>query len=188
MDSGLRKKRRGVVPVALWTAIPNALSLTRLALGLTFPWLPAGFRAWAVVLAGLTDAADGASARLLRASSSVGRSLDPVADRVFLLGVVATLVLEGALGLGEAALVGLRDWVMLAGVGWLLVRGNRVDLGRLQPRLLGKSATAAQLLFLLLVLCGQNLLPVFLGTTVLSGLAALDYLWAFARRPAVSGR
>jgi phosphatidylglycerophosphate synthase len=172
----------------LWAGIPNALSLARLALGLGFPWLPADFRAWAVVLAGLTDVADGASARLLGAGSRAGRILDPIADRVFLLGVVATLVFEGSLGITEAVLIGLRDGVMLAGAGWLLTRGDWARFGRLRPRLLGKLTTAAQLLFLLLVICRQRLPLVFLGTAVLSGLAALDYLWAFGRRPAVPGR
>jgi phosphatidylglycerophosphate synthase len=140
------------------------------------------------MIAGLTDAADGASARYLGAVSRAGRILDPAADRVFLLGVLATLVLEGSLRLPEAILISLRDGVMLGGVGWLLIRGEWAGLGRLRPRLLGKMTTAAQLVFLLLVVCGERLPVVFLGTAILSGLAALDYLRAFASPPALPGR
>jgi hypothetical protein len=72
---------------------------------------------------------------------------------------------------------------MLLGAGWLVLRGKWAAFDQLRPRLPGKLTTAAQLLFLLLVLYQQRLLLVFLATAGLSGLAAVDYLWDFLRRP-----
>jgi phosphatidylglycerophosphate synthase len=171
----------------LLPAIPNTLSLVRLGLGISFPWLPPDWRAGALVLAALTDAADGAAARLLHRSTQIGRILDPIADKVFVFIVLVTLVREGSLGVGEGALVGLRDGAVVLGTGWLLLRQRGTALARLRPRLLGKMVTAAQFLFLLLLVCGQRLAFVFVITVVLSGLAALDYLWTFGRRAPTSG-
>jgi phosphatidylglycerophosphate synthase len=182
-------KREGTTPAsAILATIPNGLSLVRLALGLGFPWLPPEWQAGAVLLAGLTDAADGASARLLRADTRAGRVLDPVADRVFFVAVTVTLVVAGGLPAWEAALIGLRDWVMLLGAGWLLFRGEWAALDRLRPRLLGKATTAGQLLYLFLLVCRRHLLWLMLATAIVSGMAALDYLRAFLCRPGRTGR
>jgi phosphatidylglycerophosphate synthase len=179
--------RKWTAAYALLPAIPNALSLARLALGISFPWLPPDWRPAALVAAALSDAADGAAARLLHAGTRVGRILDPVADKVFVLLVVATLVGDGLLGVGESVLIGLRDGVVVLGAGWLLLRQDWVTLTRVRARPLGKMTTAAQFVFLLLLVCRQRLALVLLATAVLSGLAALDYLWTFGHRPTEDG-
>jgi phosphatidylglycerophosphate synthase len=162
----------------LAAAIPNSLSVARILLGITFPWIPAGWRPATVVIAALTDVADGASSRQLQATSAAGRILDPIADKVFVLAVVVTLVVEGSLQLWEAALVGLRDIVVLAGVAWGLMRGDWSGLGRMKPTLWGKFATAAQFLFILQLLMRlqTDLIALFV-TAGISGAAGADYLW-----------
>jgi phosphatidylglycerophosphate synthase len=161
----------------VFALLPNALSLTRLLLGVVFPWLPPSWRLAAVVAAGLTDLLDGAFSRLLHAQSRVGRLLDPVADKVFLAGVVLTLLVEGTLGLGEAVLLGLRDLAVLFLAVAVLSAGHRDALGRASPTLLGKATTAAQFGFLLVLFAapgyhGFALVP----TAALSALAGAQYL------------
>jgi CDP-diacylglycerol---glycerol-3-phosphate 3-phosphatidyltransferase len=85
--------------------IPNALSLSRLALGLCFPALAVSWRLPAVAYAMLSDLADGAISRS-HGPSTLGRILDPLADKVFVLAVLATMIGEGTLGLGEVSFSG----------------------------------------------------------------------------------
>ena len=79
--------------------IPNALTLARLVMTLVFlvmillaprygpkPWffLTIGFSLF--VIAGLTDIVDGIVARAFNATSKLGRTLDPLADKVLVCG------------------------------------------------------------------------------------------------------
>jgi phosphatidylglycerophosphate synthase len=158
-------------------AVPNVFSLARLALGVGFPWVPPAWRAGAVVVAALSDLADGAVSRYFHASGTAGRILDPVADKVFVLSVVVTLLVEGRLKLWEVALVGLRDWAVLLGGCWLLARGRWSAFRRMPPTPLGKATTALQFLFLLALLTFEwSARVVFIPTAVVSGAAAVDYL------------
>lgn len=167
-------------PLAL---VPNALSLLRLGLGLCFPWLPSSWRLAVVVVALLTDMLDGATGRLLGVCSDSGRVLDPVADKVFMLSVVATLLAEGLLGVGELLLLGLRDLAVLAGVAGGLLTADWEAFRRGRPTLLGKAATAAQFVFLLVLLVAPTArgltFPVAAGV---SALAAVQYLAIFVAR------
>jgi cardiolipin synthase (CMP-forming) len=160
--------------------VPNALSLSRLGLGLAFPFLPPSWRLGAIVAAALSDLADGAASRLLRANTRLGRILDPVADKVFVIAVLATLVIDGTLYLGDVFLIGMRDLVVGLGGAWLLLFHGRAVLRQFKPTFLGKAATVAQLVFLIALLTyGQSFLLLFLATAGLSILAALDYLRLF---------
>jgi CDP-diacylglycerol---glycerol-3-phosphate 3-phosphatidyltransferase len=178
--------------LSLLALVPNALSLLRLGLGLSFPWLPSSWRLGVVLLALLTDVLDGTSGRLLGVCSDTGRVLDPLADKVFLLAVVLTLMAEGVLGVGELLLLGLRDLAVLAGVIGGVLTADWEGFRRGAPTRLGKAATAAQFAFLLVVLTTPQrkalVLPV---AATLSGLAALQYLGIFlgryrSRRPSAT--
>jgi phosphatidylglycerophosphate synthase len=162
----------------LLAVIPNALSVGRMLLGLSFPWIPASWRVYAIVAAALSDLADGASSRQLHVTSPTGRILDPIADKVFVLAVVVTLVIEGSLQLWQVALVGSRDVVVLVGVGFCLVTRDWSALGRAKPSFLGKLATVAQFLFVFLLLLRQQCeLTALLVTAGISLLAGAHYLW-----------
>jgi phosphatidylglycerophosphate synthase len=170
----------------LLPVIPNALSLARLVLGLVFPWLPDSAWLWVVLAGGLTDLIDGTLSRLLNAASVFGRILDPIADKVFVLAVVFTLVVRGALEPWEVLLVGLRDLAVLSGAAWVVLRRAWPVLGRMPPTWLGKATTAAQFAFIVVVLLarGQSLdrgwvLAALTVTALLSGLAAADYIRRF---------
>jgi phosphatidylglycerophosphate synthase len=164
------------------TAVPNSLSLARLALGVVFPWVPADWRLTVVAFAALSDLVDGALSRQLHASGTVGRILDPVADKVFVLGVVITLLVEGRLALWEVALVGLRDWTVLLGAAFLTARDGWGVVRAMPPTLLGKVTTGLQFAFILTVLAVHSWARfVFLPTAVVSGAAAVDYVWVVLR-------
>jgi phosphatidylglycerophosphate synthase len=162
--------------------LPKALSLTRLLVGISFPWLPDGARWGAALFAIMSDLADGAVSRRLHSTSMLGRLLDPLADKVFVLAVVLTLLWEGALGLGQVLLVGLRDIAVCLGAAWWLAHGEWEHLKTLKPRLSGKITTAAQLLFILVLLVHfRHAEPWFFVTVGLSAFAALDYSLQFFR-------
>jgi phosphatidylglycerophosphate synthase len=164
--------------------LPHSLSLSRLALGLCFPFVPSGWRVGVVVLAAFTDFADGAISRWLRVDGGVGRYLDVLADKIFLLGVLVTLLAEGTISAGNIILLGLRDLVVLLGTGWVLIARGRSELAHLTPSTLGKLTTAAQLVYILIVVfSGQPHPVVFVPVAILSGLAGVDYLLRHAARP-----
>jgi phosphatidylglycerophosphate synthase len=147
---------------------------------LAFPWLPAGWRAPVVLAAALSDLLDGLASRRLHAGSAAGRILDPVADKVFVLGAVGALISEDTLPLWQAVLAALRDLAVLTGTVWVLVRRDCRAFRRMRPSLLGKAVTVGQfLLLLVLLLRPEHALAVLVPTAVLSGLAAQGYLLAF---------
>jgi phosphatidylglycerophosphate synthase len=160
--------------------LPNGLSLTRLVLGLALPWLPADWRLGVVAVAALTDLFDGLTARWLHASSEAGRLLDPLADKVFVLVLVAVLISERAIGPGWAVAVVTRDLVVLAAAMVVLARNRPADVRRMRPRWLGKSATAAQFALLaVLVVGGHGWVWLLVLTAGLSIAAAADYARAY---------
>jgi phosphatidylglycerophosphate synthase len=158
-------------------ALPNALSAARLALGLGFPWLPPPWQVVAVVLAALSDVADGAVSRRYRLASTTGRILDPLADKVFVLSAAGTFVLAGSLGPWEIVLLALRDVGVLIRGSLGLFRRGWPAVRLMAPTPLGKATTVMQFVFLLTLLTlGRPTLAVFVPTALLSGLAGADYL------------
>jgi phosphatidylglycerophosphate synthase len=172
----------GVARWPLVLQIPNALTALRLVVGLAFPWAPASRRLMLLIVAALTEALDGTLARLLDAQSRTGLVLDPIADKVFVLGAFAALVKDGTVPAPAAlGLVG-RDLLVLAGAAWVVLRHGRAGLHRMPPRVLGKLTTAVQL-GLLLVLIGRpgTAVPpaLYAAAAALSVAAGLDYLRHF---------
>lgn len=76
--------------------IPNALSISRLALAAVAWGLIARslFTAALVVfsIAAITDALDGFIARLLKQESDIGRQLDPLVDKILIIGTLVYLL------------------------------------------------------------------------------------------------
>jgi CDP-diacylglycerol--glycerol-3-phosphate 3-phosphatidyltransferase len=166
--------------------IPNALTASRLVLAVAFPWLPPEWRVAAIAIAAVSDFLDGWLARRLQAESTFGRMLDPIADKLFVLVLLGVLIAEHALSPWWALAVAVRDLVVLAGVTAVAVRGRWADYRKMKPLWLGKVATTAQfVLLLVLVARGGAWLWLLLLTAALSLAAAVDYTRAFLRaRPA----
>jgi phosphatidylglycerophosphate synthase len=156
---------------------PNSLTVTRVALAIAFPALPHDFRLVALVIALLTEWLDGALSRLWSVESKFGRMLDPVADKLFVVVMLATFVWEGLVTLPVVGLVLLRDITVATACTLILAFGERSELSRMPPRIFGKITTAFQFAFLFALLIWQES-PVWLTapTIVLSTLAAVDYV------------
>jgi cardiolipin synthase (CMP-forming) len=157
--------------------LPNALSLSRIGLGLVFPLVPLDWQLSVIVLAAVTDAADGRLARALKVNGWAGRYLDPVADKCFVVAVLATLLVQQTLSPLALLLLGLRDVVVVLGTMGLAAAGRWDVLLHARPTPLGKLTTAAQFGYLILLVWVREPLPgVLAGVAVISGLAGLDYL------------
>lgn len=168
--------------MTVWTtsSVPNALSAARVVLGAAFPFVPAEWRVWLVVLAALSDAFDGLLARMLRAESDAGRLLDPVADKFFALALFGTLLYEGTLHPLWALGLLLRDAFVLVGMAWVLLHRDWARGRRMHPSRAGKFTTAAHFaVFGALVLWGEAPAWALGGATALSAAAALDYARQF---------
>jgi cardiolipin synthase len=136
--------------------VPNLLSLVRILLIPVFVLLllddgkeAAGLLLLAAVMA--TDWVDGYVARRTHQVSSLGKVLDPVADRLAIAAALIALVVRDAFPLWAALLVLVRDALILAAGAFLLFR---VSI-RLDVRWIGKTATFALMLGFPLIAWGN---------------------------------
>jgi cardiolipin synthase len=162
--------------------LPNLLSCSRLVLA-------AGFvasngtdaRVTLIGAAALTDFLDGWLARRVHATSRWGAMLDPIADRVFVLTVVATFLVLGQLSTAAYFILIMRD--LATAIGFLVAR----VIPWLRPvefkaRILGKAVTVLQLFTLAAVLAAPRLVSPLLGGVALASLLAIaDYTLALWR-------
>ena len=161
--------------------LPNIITLGRL---LSVPvaiylilnnYMTAAF--WLFVAAGISDGVDGYLAKTLGQSSALGAYLDPIADKVLLVGVYLTLGHAGHLPTWLVIMVVFRDLIIVGGIVLLHISTNEV---RMRPLLVSKINTAVQIALIALVLAelGLNfdlgsyldaLVYVVAATTVASG-------------------
>jgi cardiolipin synthase len=139
--------------------IPNLLSLGRLATVPVFLWLFLSDREDAAVIlyavAAWTDFFDGFIARRTHSVTELGKLLDPLADRVFIVALALALVARGALPWWLAAIVVGRDVLVLS----LFPVLERRKVQRIQVNLVGKAATAALLAGLTLLALSETSFP-----------------------------
>jgi cardiolipin synthase len=135
--------------------VPNAISVGRLLLVPFFAVLVAQGRdleAFAVlVLAGLSDWADGLIARRFNQTSALGRALDPAADRLFIAAALIGLALRDVVPWWFVAVIGLREVAIASVLPGLLTRGY----GPLPVHMAGKAGTAMLMYALPLLLLAQ---------------------------------
>lgn len=128
----------------IWT-VPNALSVLRLLGVPVFLWLLLVPRTetadrWALVVlivAAITDWADGKLARLLNQYSKLGELLDPLADRLYIFATLIAFVIRDIVPWWVAAVLIGRDLILT--VGLQIVR--RHGYVALPVHYLGKAAT-----------------------------------------------
>jgi len=125
--------------------VPNLLSGLRLASVPVFVWLFVTDKEEAAVIVygvgAATDWVDGYVARRTGAVTELGKLLDPLADRVFILALALALLLRGALPAWLGAVVIVRDVAVLS--LWPVV--DRRSARRIRVNFVGKAATAALL-------------------------------------------
>ena len=133
--------------------LPNIISLARLFSVPILVWLiltnhfNAAF--WLFLAAGISDALDGFIAKHWKQSSKLGTYLDPLADKVLLMGVYITLGAIDQIPLWLSILVVFRDLLIIGGV--LLLHVSKAEV-KLRTLIISKLNTALQILLIIFVL------------------------------------
>lgn len=138
--------------------LPNLISLTRLFLVPVVIWLLLVHHyAWAFFvffIAGVSDILDGLLARLLKSQTTVGLYLDPIADKVLLVGVFVTLGFKGLIPSWLVLLVVFRDLIILGGALLALLSNASLEI---KPLFISKINTVAQLILVTVILAEISL-------------------------------
>ncbi len=117
----------------IWT-VPNVITFVRLACLPLFVWLLFGrdneyAAAWLLGGLGATDWVDGFFARRYKQVSTLGKVLDPVADRLLLFVGIVCILIEGSVPVVVATLVLLREaLISLATVTLAAMGARRIDV------------------------------------------------------------
>lgn len=139
--------------------IPNLLSFARLASVPIFVWLfiadepnaafvVYGSMAW-------TDFFDGYLARRLNQVSVIGKLLDPLADRIFIVALAVAVVARGSLPWLLAVAIIVRDLLLLSAFPFV----DRRAVQRIPVTFAGKTATAMLLMGLSLLAYSETTFP-----------------------------
>jgi CDP-diacylglycerol--glycerol-3-phosphate 3-phosphatidyltransferase/cardiolipin synthase len=163
----------------LWRA-PNLVSLLRIPLAIAFPFVAGSPPAAVAVLglAGATDVLDGLLARRLGAVTALGAVIDPVADKIFALSAMGSLLaLQRLPWWGVPALLA-RELLEAPLLVWSLRRrlhGERAPV--LGSNVAGKVATIAQSAALLAAIAAPWALAPALAVAAGSALVAGVIYW-----------
>ncbi len=126
--------------------IPNFLSLLRIILVpviIIFLIQESYSKALIVfVIAGLTDALDGAVARLLNKQTELGSFLDPLADKILLSTSFIALAIFGLIPSWLAVIVISRDFMILLGIATLSMMSVTYEI---KPVFVSKVTTTLQI-------------------------------------------
>ncbi len=162
--------------------IPNLITGLRILLVAPFLWLLLEERYGAAlalfVIAGLSDALDGFLAKYYGWTSELGGLLDPIADKLLLIGAILALGWLGELPGWLVALVIARDLVI---VGGAVAYHLRVERFHAAPLMISKLNTLVQLALVCAVIVhyGLTRLPAWLLTSGIY-LTALTTVWSGA--------
>ena len=166
--------------------VPNALTISRLVaipplMFLLLADFPYHDQAAAIVFVvfSLTDTMDGQLARRQGTVSDLGKFLDPLADKLFVLSVLIVLVQEGLVAAWVVVVIFARELLIT------LLRTVAAGQGRVIPAApLGKTKTVSQLAAVVLLILQRPYPLLGLPAAIVLALALLltissgaDYLW-----------
>jgi len=133
--------------------IPNVISLARLLAVPVIVWLILGGQMlpafWVFVAAGISDAVGGFIAKRFDAETEVGKYLDPIADKILLVGVYVSLGNQSYVETWLVIMVVFRDVLIVGGA--LLFHTLTQSLS-MRPLMISKVNTAAQIVLAAVVL------------------------------------
>lgn len=139
---------------------------------------------WLFVTAAVTDAADGAMAKMFNACTRIGSYLDPLADKVLIICVYVSLDLADYLPHWLVIIVVLRDILILMGAVSFLLSVKHIYM---QPLVVGKINTLVQVVLAGTVLGGYGLnvdvestvspMIILVGSTTLLSVIAYSWVW-----------
>jgi cardiolipin synthase len=171
--------------------LPNAISILRIALVPPILILILqGEYGWALALfwfAGFSDGLDGYLAVRFGWTTRLGGLLDPAADKLLITGLFVTLAVTGDIPVWLAAVVILRDVVIVLGA---LAYNFIVKPVPGEPTRISKLNTALQMIFILFVLSRAGFdWPDEISITVLGAavfvtvvISGVDYVLAWSAR------
>ena len=138
-------------------------------------------------IAGFSDGVDGFLAKRFDWHTRIGALLDPIADKLLVGGTFITLVFTGLIPAWLAAMVIVRDVVIVGGATAynFLIRPVEGE-----PTRNSKLNTALQLLFIVFVLSRAGfdwpdqitITVIGAGVVVTIVVSGIDYVWSWARR------
>ncbi|MEW5757776.1 MAG: CDP-alcohol phosphatidyltransferase family protein [Pseudomonadota bacterium] len=177
--------------------LPNFISILRILLVIPLVFLLMQQRyveAFAIyAVAAASDALDGYLARRNAWTSALGGILDPIGDKLLLVSTYVCLALLELLPLWLAALVVLRDLVIVSGAAAFYFLVGRYEMA---PSLASKLNTVFQLALPALVLLERTILSV--PPSVISALVAAvtlttllsggHYVWHWGRKARAAAR
>ncbi len=146
-----------------WLTPSNLLTLSRIFITPVIVWAIVMGRQtlafWLFMTGALSDLFDGLLARYLHEQTHLGAMLDPIADKIFLLGSFTALAVTAAPFLPIPRwfllLLVVREVIMILGATLLVLRGKAASV---QPIWWGKVATAGQM-----ILIGWMFICYFMG-------------------------
>ena len=129
--------------------IPNLISLIRISLVVPIVInLLAGKYIFALILfaiASVSDAVDGFLARFFKWHTDLGKILDPVADKLLMIGSITALWLNQIVPLSIFVILVLRDLLILLGAAFEMSITEKTP----SPNLIGKITTTSQIIYIL---------------------------------------
>lgn len=166
--------------------IPNIITALRLIL--VFPFLifllksHFEFAFYIFLIAGFSDGIDGFLARHFHWTSYFGAVMDPIADKLLMMGSFYALAWLAILPLWLCVIVILRDVVIMSGVGGVYYARGHINF---EPTLISKINTGFQVALISLTLFSmafwplpQNLILVIMGVvSVTTVLSLVGYVW-----------
>ena len=171
--------------------LPNAISIMRIFLiAPIVMFIVKGRYDLALLLffiAGFSDGVDGFLAKRFDWHTRIGALLDPIADKLLVGGTFIALVFTGLIPAWLAAMVIVRDVVIVGGATAynFLIRPVEGE-----PTRISKLNTALQLLFVVFVLSRAafdwpdriTITIIGAGVLVTIVVSGIDYVWSWARR------
>jgi cardiolipin synthase len=173
---------------ALYKHIPNGLTILRLLCTPLIIWaiatnhLTTAF--WIFFAIGATDYFDGYLARRWKVTSRLGQILDPIADKVLLISIYLSLGLWGFIPLWLTIFVLIRDFLILA-VGGTMILAHKGNM-QLPPQMMGKISTTLQMLFVGLILAG-GITVSSIPTSSIQSILMVLFLYVVALTTILSG-
>lgn len=175
--------------------IPNSLTILRILLIPCYIGLLAYGRfdeaLIVLIVAGITDALDGAIARVTNQHTRLGAVLDPLADKLLLTSGFITLSLIQLIPSWVTILVVSRDLILMLGTVVAHVTESPIDI---TPTFLGKGTTLLQLSYVVMVIFLSSrhmdpavLLPLLFGMVTVTLLSGLHYLYRGYRHTSATG-
>ena len=125
-----------------------------------------------LIVSGSTDMLDGWLARRFHWESKLGAILDPIADKLLLVGLFLALGIDGSIPWWLVLLVLGRDLLLLIGAAFLFHR-----LKEFPPSQAGKLSTIIQGITVLAVLFHLWTLPFFVATAAITIVSGGHYIY-----------